>query len=97
MLGRVLRGAQGEGGVDERDGRERLRTGAPLPPGVTEGSSVQGPSFESPVSLRCTWAAHPDVVVTDPVPLLGLVLVVLLAVAAALVVLLLGRRTGSDR
>ena len=72
-------------------------TRAPLPPGVTEGSSVQGPSFESPVSLRCTWAAHPDVVVTDPVPLLGLVLVVLLAVAAALVVLLLGRRTGSDR
>ena len=63
-------------------------TRAPLPPGVAEGSSVRGPSFESPVSLRCDWAAHPDVVVTDPVPLLGLLFVVLLAVVAALVVLL---------
>ena len=63
-------------------------TRAPLPPGVTEGSSVRGPFFESPVSLRCNWAAHPDVVVTDAAPLLGLLLVVLLALAAALLVLL---------
>jgi len=68
-------------------------TRAPLPPGVTRSSAVEGPSFESPVSLRCAWAAHPDVVVADPVPLLGLLLVVLLALAAALVVLLGRRRT----
>jgi hypothetical protein len=71
-------------------------TRAPLPPGVTETSAVRGPSFDSPVSLRCDWAAHPDVVVADPVPLLGLVLVVLLAAAAALVVLLRGPRTRPD-
>jgi len=68
-------------------------TRAPLPPGVTEGSSVRGPFFDSPISLRCDWAAYPDVVVTDAVPLLGLLFVVLLAVVAALVVLL--RRPGT--
>ena len=71
-------------------------TRAPLPPGVTEGSTVRGPFFASPVSLRCDWAAHPDVVVTDAVPLLGLLFVVLLAVVAALVVLLRGPGARED-
>jgi len=71
-------------------------TRAPRPPGVNASSTVAGPSFDSPLSLRCDWAAHPDVVVSDPVPMLGLLLVVLLAAAAALVVLLLGPRTRGD-
>jgi hypothetical protein len=71
-------------------------TRAPRPPGVNPGSSVDGPSFDSPLSLRCDWAVHRDVVVVDPVPLLGLLLVVLLALAAALLVLVRTPRTTED-
>jgi hypothetical protein len=42
-------------------------TGAPVPPGAT---SVQGPSWEFPATLRCQWHDAPDVVVTDWLPLL---------------------------
>ncbi len=69
---------------------------APVPPGATESSSVQGPSLASPVSLRCDWAAHPDVVVVDPVPVLALLFVLLVALVAALVVLVRGQRGTSD-
>ncbi|GAA1475961.1 hypothetical protein GCM10009623_04070 [Nocardioides aestuarii] len=62
-------------------------TRAPLPLGDLEMSVVRGPSFDAPWRLRCDWQAVPDVVVTDPVPALGLVAVGVVALVVALAVL----------
>ena len=62
-------------------------TRAPLPPGDLETSVVRGPSYEGPWRLRCDWQEVPDVVVTDPVPALGALAVVVVALVVGLAVL----------
>lgn len=46
-------------------------TRAPLPVGAREGIIVHGPVAEPPWRLRCEWQGLTDVVVTDPVVLVG--------------------------
>ena len=62
-------------------------TRAPLPDGGTELRVVRGPGYDSPVSLRCDWVDHSDVVVVDVLPLLGALIVVLVALAVGALVL----------
>lgn len=57
-------------------------TRAPLPSGGVEMTSVRGPSYTSPVHLRCDWAERSDVVVLDPLPALGALAVLVVALAA---------------
>ncbi len=44
-------------------------------------TTVRAPAYDSPVHLRCDWAERPDVVVLDPLPALGAVAVLLVALA----------------
>ena len=55
-----------------------------LPPGL---NGYQGPQWVGPATFRCVYPGHPDLVVTDWTPAIGLVLVSTVTLSGVLAVL----------
>jgi hypothetical protein len=73
-------------------------TRAPEPAGVNpEGLSGRPGHLDGPVTIRCEYDEASDVVVTDPLPLTGAVVLATLVMAVAVVSLLWARRSTGNR